>query len=229
MPIFGEHMEIRIENIRKKYGKKTVLDGVTFSAVSGECIGILGANGCGKSTLLSILAGVQSADGGDFIYDEVSLFKSNDKRRELVGYVPQGTPLLFELTALDNLRLWYDKRELKASLEGGMLKSLGIDEFLKTPVCKMSGGMKKRLSIGCGVANSPHILILDEPTAALDLICKEQISEFIMEHKKLGGIVLLTTHDESELKICDKIYVIKDGRAVLIDYNGSTKTLAEMF
>ena len=222
-------MEIRIENIRKKYGKKTVLEGVKLSAVSGECIGIVGANGCGKSTLLSILAGVQRADGGDFIYDEISLFRSKEKRRALVGYVPQGTPLLYELTALDNLRLWYDKKSLAASLEGGMLKRLGIDEFLKTPVCKMSGGMKKRLTIGCSVANSPHILILDEPTAALDLICKEQISDFIMEHKRLGGIVLLTTHDESELKICDKIYVIKDGRAVRSDFNGSIKTLTEMF
>ncbi len=222
-------MEIRIENIRKKYGKKTVLDGVTFSAGSGECIGIVGANGCGKSTLLSILAGVQRADEGDFLYDQISLFKSKEKRCELVGYVPQGNPLLSELSALDNLRLWYDKRALKASLDDGMLKRLGIDAFLKIPVCKMSGGMKKRLSIGCGVANSPHILILDEPTAALDLICKEQISEFIMEHKNRGGIVLLTTHDESELKICDKIYVIKDGRVVQRDYNGSTRALTEMF
>ncbi len=222
-------MEIRIENIRKKYGKKIVLDGVTFSAESGECVGIVGANGCGKSTLLSILAGAQRSDGGDFIYDEISLFSSKEKRCELVGYVPQGTPLLSELTALDNLRLWYDKKSLKASLEDGMLKRLGIDAFLKTPVCKMSGGMKKRLSIGCGVANSPHILILDEPSAALDLICKGQISEFILEHKNRGGIVLLTTHDESELKMCDKIYVIKDGKAMESQYNGSSNTHAEMF
>ncbi len=222
-------MEIRIENIRKKYGKKSVLGGVTFSAQSGECIGVVGANGCGKSTLLSILAGVLKADGGEFICDGADLFSSPSERRKLVGYVPQGTPLLSELTALDNLRLWYDKKSLKESLEGGMLKRLGIDSFLKTPVCKMSGGMKKRLSIGCGVANSPQILILDEPTAALDLICKEQICEFVLEHKKSGGIVILTTHDESEFKICDKIYVIKDGVAVQPDYNGSTKSLAEMF
>ncbi len=222
-------MEIKIDNIRKKYGKKVVLDGVTFSAAGGECIGIVGANGCGKSTLLSILAGVQRADGGSFLCDDVDLFSAKDKRNKLVGYVPQGTPLLSELTALDNLRLWYDKKSLEASLDNGMLKTLGIDSFLKTPVYKMSGGMKKRLSIGCGVANSPDILILDEPTAALDLICKEQISEFIIEHKNRGGAVLLTTHDEGELKMCDKIYVIKVGKAIESRYNGSAKPLLEIF
>lgn len=222
-------MEIIIENIKKKYGKKVVLDGVTFSARGGECIGIVGANGCGKSTLLSILAGVQRADDGSFICDGADLFHAKEKRRELVGYVPQGTPLLYELTALDNLKLWYDKKALSDSLENGMLKKLGIDEFLKIPVCKMSGGMKKRLSIGCGVASTPEILILDEPTAALDLICKAQISEFIAEHKNSGRIVLLTTHDESELKLCDKIYVIKDGKAMECVYSGSSVALAERF
>ncbi|MBQ8207975.1 MAG: ABC transporter ATP-binding protein [Clostridia bacterium] len=222
-------MEIKIENISKKYGKKTVLSGVSFSAESGECIGIVGGNGCGKSTLLSILAGVRRADGGSFSADGEDLFSDRKRLSSLIGYVPQGTPLLEELSALDNLRLWYGREELKRELKDGTLKMLGIDEFLRTPVRKMSGGMKKRLSIGCSMAKDPTVLILDEPTAALDLICKEQIREYLSAHKEKGGIILLSTHDESELRMCDRIFVIKDGTVNETVYQGDAKALAEIF
>ena len=222
-------MIIKIENICKKYGKKKILNGVSFSVSDGECIGILGGNGCGKSTLLSILAGVRKSGGGRFLADETDLFSDKKKRSELVGYVPQGTPLLEELTALDNLRLWYSHKDMKEELSSGTLKMLGIDEFLKVPVRKMSGGMKKRLSIGCSVARKPHVLLLDEPTAALDLICKEQIREYLLRHKENGGIILLTTHDERELEICDKLYVIKNGILEQVEYSGDIKALKEKF
>ena len=84
-------MEIRIDNIQKKYGKQTVLNGASFSAVSGECIGILGDNGCGKSTLLTILAGVQRADGGAFLCDGVDMLQNPSLRAKTVGYVPQAS------------------------------------------------------------------------------------------------------------------------------------------
>ena len=122
-------------------GKK-LFENISIDVRKKERVFIMGANGCGKSTLISILAGVQRADDGSFICDGADLFHAKEKRRELGGYVPQGTPLLYELTALDNLKLWYDKKALSDSLENGMLKKLGIDEFLKIPVCKMSGGMK---------------------------------------------------------------------------------------
>ncbi len=84
-----------------------------------------------------------------------------------------------ELSAWDNLRLWYSRDALKRELESGVLKMLGIDTFLKVPVRKMSMGMKKRLSIGCAVYGNPDILLLDEPTAALDIVCKESIYAYI--------------------------------------------------
>lgn len=222
-------MKIEIKNISKSYGKKRILEKVSFEANAGECIGILGGNGCGKSTLLSILAGVRKADGGEFFCDGGDLFKNRKKRMEIIGYVPQGTPLLEELTALDNLRLWYDSEKLERELNEGALKMLGIDQFLKTTVKKMSGGMKKRLSIGCCVSNSPSVLLLDEPTASLDLICKEQIREYLLLQKEKGGIVLLTTHDERELMICDKLFIIKDGVISSAAFDGDIKALTEKF
>ena len=214
-------MKTEIKNISKSFGRKKVLDNVCIEAVSGECIGILGTNGSGKSTLFSILTGILKSDGGDFLCDGESLFKNVGKRSELVGFVPQSTPLIEELSALDNLRLWYTKEGIKKELDDGVLGMLGIDAFLKTTVSKMSGGMKKRLSIGCAVAHKPKILLLDEPGAALDIICRERICSYIRQFKKDGCTVLIATHDTTEFELCDKMYIIKDTKASEYSYDGN--------
>ncbi len=218
-------MQIQIENISKRFGRKKVISDISMTADGGECIGILGANGSGKSTLLSILAGVQRADGGRFLCDGTDLFEDTRKRSATVGYVPQGTPLIEELTAKDNLMLWYDRKALDAELNGGVLDMLGVGDFLKVPVSKMSGGMKKRLSIGCAMAHKPPVMLLDEPTAALDLACKESISAYLESYKAVGGIILLSTHDAAELALCNRWYIIKNGTLVPFEYDGDVSRL----
>ena len=220
-------MEIQIKHIAKSYQKKQVLKDINLTAAGGSCIGILGSNGCGKSTLLSVLAGVLPANGGSFLCDGKDLFADTELRSRLVGYVPQGTPLLEELTAWDNLRLWYDRDTLQEELDSGVLQLLGIGDFLKVPVHKMSGGMKKRLSIGCAVAGRPPVLLLDEPTAALDLPCKESIAAYLRQYKAAGGILLLTTHDVLELQLCDAWYIIKGGVLVPFNFDGDLNKLVE--
>ena len=217
---------MKIENIKKRYSKKVVLNGISFEAEKGECIGILGGNGSGKSTLLSILSGVLSPNDGKFMFNGYNLIKDSKMRSKLVGYVPQNTPLLEELTAYDNLRLWYDGASLEKSLTQGVLAMLGVGEFLKVPVYKMSGGMKKRLAIGCSVSHNPQILLLDEPSAALDLLCKERISNYLLDYKSQGGIVILATHDVQELPLCDKLYILKDGVLEAYQYDGNIHGLA---
>ena len=218
-------MEVQISHIQKRYRHKQVLKDISLQATGGTCIGILGCNGSGKSTLLSVLAGVLRQDGGSFLCDGKGLFRDSALRSKLVGYVPQGTPLIGELTAKDNLLLWYNTQQLEQELENGVLKLLGIDSFLKTPVNKMSGGMKKRLSIGCAVVNRPPILLLDEPTAALDLVCKESIAEYLRRYKRSGGLLLLTTHDVLELELCDAWYIIRDGVLEPYQYDGNLRHL----
>lgn len=218
-------MQVEISHISKRYRGKQVLRDVNLTAQGGQCIGILGANGTGKSTLLSILAGVLRRSGGEFRVDGQDLFRMGRLRSSYVGFVPQGTPLLDELTAWDNLCLWYDREELKTELETGVLKTLGIQEFLKVPVNKMSGGMKKRLSIGCAVAGRPPIVLLDEPTAALDLACKRAIGGYLQQYKAAGGLLILTTHDVLELALCDAWYIIKDGVLVPFAYDGDVDKL----
>ena len=218
-------MQIEIKGIAKSYGKKQVLKDITFSACDGQCVGILGGNGSGKSTLLSILAGVQPCDKGEFLCDGHDLLRSSARRAERVGYVPQGTPLIEELTARDNLLLWYDRASLHKELDDGVLATLGIEEFLKTPVHKMSGGMKKRLSIGCAMAKHPPVILLDEPMAALDLVCKQSISAYLRRHKQNGGILLFVTHDAYDLALCDEWYILKNGEAVPFVYDGNIERL----
>ena len=218
-------MEIQIENLKKSYGRKQVLTDVSLTAESGSCIGILGANGCGKSTMLSILAGVQSADGGRFLFQGKDLLKDGRARSSAVGYVPQGTPLIEELSARDNLLLWYSRPDMERQLRDGVLGMLGIGEFLKVPVSKMSGGMKKRLSIGCAMAGRPPILLLDEPTAALDLSCKQKIAQWLRQYREAGGILLLTTHDAMELALCDRWYILKEGVLLPFAYDGNVDEL----
>ena len=203
-----------------------MLKNITLSLTEGECVGILGGNGCGKSTLLNILAGVLGTDGGTFMFDDTDLLRDEKKRTELVGYVPQSTPLMEELSAKDNLSLWYDsKQKMEKDLKNGVLAMLGINSFIKTPVCKMSGGMKKRLAIGCAVAHNPRILLLDEPSAALDLICKERISNYLLDFKGKGGTIILATHDLQELSLCDRLYILKDGILTPFEYDGNVHRL----
>ena len=134
--------------------------------------------------------------------------------------------MLEELTAWDNLRLWYSSVSLlKNDLKSGVLAMLGINDFIKTPVHKMSGGMKKRLSIGCAVAHNPKILLLDEPSAALDLICKQRITNYLSDFKANGGIVLLATHDLQESPLCDQLYILKDGVVNSYEYDGNVHRL----
>ncbi len=218
---------ITVQNIQKGYRNKPVLRGVSFTAQNGDCVGVLGGNGTGKSTLLRTLAGVLRADGGQFLWNEFDLLRDEKRREAFVGYVPQGTPLMQELSARDNLRLWYDGRALEQSLDSGVLRMLGIDSFLKTPVYKMSGGMKKRLSIGCAVAHDPRILLLDEPSTALDLVCKEQILQYLAAFRRRGGVVILSTHDVQEIGVCSSRYMLRGGVAEPYAYDGDVRRLVE--
>ena len=218
-------MHINVKDIKKRYGKKEVLKDINFSASNGDCIGIIGKNGSVKSTHISILAGIIRADAGSFFVDDKDALKEDSVRHEKVAYVPQGTPIIEELSAWDNLRMWYRQDDLKKQLENGFLKVLGIDEFLNVTVNKMSLGMKKRLSIGCAINNDPKVLLLDEPTAALDLVCKEAVYAYLRAFMESGGILILATHDIYEIGMCSGCYLLKEGILEPYSYNNDMTDL----
>lgn len=204
---------VKVEGVYKSFGRKKVLTGASLTAKQGECVAIAGLNGSGKSTLLSILAGVQRADRGTAVVNGTDIFKDKKAAGKMIGYVPQENPLIQDLTVKDNLKLWYcdSPLDMEKELQEGFLKILGIDKMLKQPVKKLSGGMKKRVSIGISMWADPSVLILDEPSAALDLVAKKDIRDYLKLYLKRQGTVLIATHDEDELDICDKIYVVSGG------------------
>jgi len=205
---------IEVKGITKRYRKKTILDELSFVAKAGDCIGILGLNGSGKSTLLAILAGMKKADKGKVFYYGKNATADRNIFANYTGYVPQDNPLIEELSVYDNLHLWYaqSQKDIKEAVKSGELKRFGLEQYLKLPVKKLSGGMKKRLSIACALVNIPQILILDEPSVALDLPYKRDLHEFIKSHIQRGGIVIITTHDVGDLQLCNQIYLLKQGK-----------------
>ncbi len=202
------------EGIYKRYGRREVLKGLDLSVAPGTCAGIIGGNGCGKTTLLSILAGTSKANRGRVCLDNKTLRRNSKAYGEAVAYVPQENPLIGELTVRDNLLLWYkgDKKAMTEDLETGAGALLGVKPMLTRTVDKLSGGMKKRISIACALAGHGRYLILDEPGAALDMECKADIRRYLKTYMAAGGAVILTSHEIAELSICTQLYVLRNGR-----------------
>lgn len=204
---------IEVSHISKNYGKKNVLKDISFTADKGECIGIVGANGCGKSTLLKILSGAINPTGGAITYMDKNPLAQKKYFYENIGYIPQDNPLFDNLTVYDNLKLWYcdSPLNMEEEIANGVIHRFGIDKFLKSTVRNLSGGMKKRLSIACGVAKKPEILILDEPGASLDIVCKEEIRTYMEEYIADKGTIIIASHEERELSVCTRMYIMEDG------------------
>lgn len=210
---------LQVNEIYKEYKRKKVLQGASLRVEPGSCVGIVGGNGSGKTTLLSILAGALKADAGSIVYNGREVTADRSFYSAGVAYVPQENPIIEELTVKDNLRLWYRGRIPEP------FTMLGLQEVMRMPAGKLSGGMKKRLSIACALSNQAPVLILDEPGAALDLACKADIQEYLRGYRDRGGIVILTSHEMEELVLCDRMYVLRHGKADEIKTGLSAKEL----
>lgn len=199
---------LEVKGITKKYGRRTILKDITFTINQGERVAIVGRNGCGKSTLMQIISGSMKPDGGSIRFFGQNPLKKKAYFKKYIGYVPQNSPLLPELTVKDNIKLWGVD---KCRNYDYILDRFGLKDIMKMEVRKLSGGMNKRLSIACAIATWPPILLLDEPTTALDLYYKESIQKWLSEYNNLNGIVFLSTHEEAEILACDRCLFLKDG------------------
>lgn len=210
---------ILVKNIDYSYRKNHVLDHLDFSLPLGESIAILGANGSGKSTLLSILAGARKCKGAEMLYGDTDLLKHPAKRSALIGYVPQSDPLMPDMSVRDNLLLWFHgkKSEFEAALQSPSIQMLQLDSFLRKRVNALSGGMRKRVSLATALINDPQILIMDEPAAALDLCYKAEIRDYLQQFHQDGRTLILTTHDEEDLSIISRLYLLRGGKLLLQD------------
>lgn len=207
---------IEVRNISKKYGKQEILKDVSISAAPGEMVAIVGRNGCGKSTLLQILAGILPADSGLITYFGNDPVKNPATFKNMCGYVPQTNPLIEELSVSDNLKLFGASVDIT---KNDLFKDFELGEIIKKPVSKLSGGMKRRVAIACTVYHMPKVLFMDEPTTNLDIYYKKTIHTWMKMYQKTGGILLMVTHDESEIEMCDKRILISDG--ISSEYKGN--------
>ena len=204
-------------SVRYEGAESDTLKNLTFELMHGERVFLHGENGCGKSTLLKIIVGALKPDAGTILWNGKAV--DGTFLSEHVGYVPQENPLFEDLTVKDNLELWYanDKARLQKDLEDGWLFYFGMHKIYKKPVKKLSGGMKKRLSICCALAGDPDVLVMDEPGAALDLMAKNEILRLIKDFTRKGKSVIITSHEMSEITFCDSLYGIRDGCTVTLD------------
>lgn len=196
-------------HVQKSYGKKRILSDISFCARPGELIAIVGKNGAGKTTLLKIMAGIEKADSGQISFYGNNVGELHRDVGRFCGYVPQENPLLEELTVKDNLRLWGGKKSLT---DAGLIEMFALDAIMKVPVCRLSGGMKRRVAIACALAQRPSVVLMDEPTAAVDVYYKGVIRQWMMEYTKKKGILIMSTHDEREIADSDRCFLLQDGK-----------------
>ena len=200
-------MELIVEHIKKSYKNKTVLRDISFKAVGGEMIAIIGANGCGKTTLLSILVGTLRADAGTISIDGKNQSTCSGRRAKSIGYVPQINPLPDTLSVKECLKLWCADK----TAYNRVLKRYDLKEIERKRINQLSGGMKRRVAIACAMASSPRILIMDEPTAALDITYKKLIHDDMNKFVQDGGLLIMVTHEADEISMCTDCCMIENG------------------
>ena len=198
---------LRVENVTKFYGRKKVLDKVSFTVNRGEIFGLLGPNGAGKTTLMKILAEGISYRGGVLLSGE-----SIEKRRFQIGYCPQDEMIYRDLSAYDNLKFYAQLLRVDRKRAKELMREFDIPN---KKVEQLSGGMRKKLSVAISLLGNPEILILDEPTVGLDVETRREVWRIIKKVKSEGKSVLLSTHYMEEAEaLCDRVAIINDGKII---------------
>ncbi len=194
---------LELSRIVKSFGSSRVLDGVNLKVDDGEAVCIAGANAAGKTTLLTIAAGMQKPDSGSVAAEGK------------LGYVPQEPALFGEMTVRDHLRLWYAANNLPGKLlfsASAPETLLGLHLHARKRADRLSGGVRKRLSIACALAGDPPGLLLDEPFTALDLQTKTDILALLSDLKQRRKGLLFTSHDPSAVAAAaDRVLLLRDG------------------
>ncbi len=212
---------LSVSGARKSFGDTQALDGAELELHRGEWLALLGPNGAGKTTLVRALAGRVQLDAGELrlLGHRLDGGLGDAEVRSRLGIVPQEIALYPLLTATENLRAWGSLHGVPGSELGERvswaLEWIGLEDRAKEPVKQFSGGMKRRLNIGCGVLHRPEVVLLDEPTVGVDPQSRERIWEMLEQIRREGASLLLTTHQLDEAQqICDRIVIIDHGRAV---------------
>ena len=220
---------LRIENVKKSYGKYRALDGLNMEIKPGALYGFVGPNGAGKTTTIKILAGLLAPDEGRISIDGMDMSTAGQDLKGKIGYVPD------HFGVYDNLTVWEYMEFFAAcyGIEGltgrkrceFLLDQVGLERRRDFYVDGLSRGMKQRLCLARALVHEPKLLILDEPSAGLDPKTRKEFMEMIMEINEQGTTIFISSHVLSELsQVCTDIGIIEQGRIVL---GGSMKEILE--
>jgi ABC-2 type transport system ATP-binding protein len=220
---------IAIHNLRKTYkgGWNPALDGLSLTVRKGQIMGLLGPNGAGKTTSINIMCGLVSPDSGTATIFGKDCVKDTLAIRKMTGVVPQQIALFANLSAWENFRYigrLYGLSEKDITQRAGdLLNRLGLDNHADKRIGRYSGGMKRRANIIASLLHQPEMIILDEPTAGVDVQSRAMILDFLKEYNRQGKTIVYTSHlmEEAEL-ICDEVVIIDEGKFVI---TGSPKEL----
>jgi ABC-2 type transport system ATP-binding protein len=221
---------IKINGIHKSFGNLHALKGIDLTIEQGEFFALLGPNGAGKSTLISILAGLIKPTAGDISVMGFDVVNQYQQARQLLGVVPQE--LVFDpfFNVREMLRFqagYFGRGKENDAWVDEILEGLGLADKAHTNMRKLSGGMKRRALIAQALAHKPPVIVLDEPTAGVDVELRQMLWEFIKKLNREGHTIILTTHylEEAEA-LCSRVGMMKQGEIVALD---STANLLNKF
>ena len=215
---------VRFDNVTKTYsgarGTLRALDGVSFDIEQGEFFGLLGPNGAGKTTLISVLAGLVRASGGQVSVMGHDVVADYTRARQVLGIVPQELVFdpFFNVRDILRIQSGYFGVKHNDTWIDELLANLGLSDKANANKRQLSGGMKRRVLVAQALVHRPPVIVLDEPTAGVDVELRQTLWQFIARLNKEGHTVLLTTHylEEAEA-LCNRIAMLKQGRVVALD------------
>lgn len=221
---------IKIENLVKRYGKLLALDHLNLEIREGEIFGLLGPNGSGKTTAINCMLALLKFDKGSVTIMGQEMQPDSYQIKQEIGIVLQDVAVFEELTVYENIEyfcgLYVKDKNKKKKLVEEALSFVGLEEYRKIRPKKLSGGLLRRLNIACGIAHKPRLIILDEPTVAVDPQSRNRILEGIVELNKQGSTILYTSHYMEEVEqICTRIAIMDHGRSIAVGTKEELKSM----
>lgn len=221
---------VQIENLVKRYGNLVALDHLNLSISEGEVFGLLGPNGSGKTTAINCMLSLLKYDKGSIHIFGEEMRPDNYKVKQQIGIVLQNVAVFDELTVYENIDyfcgLYVSDKKKRKELVDDAVRFVGLEEYCKMYPKKLSGGLLRRLNIACGIAHKPRLIIMDEPTVAVDPQSRNKILEGIQKLNAQGSTIIYTSHYMEEVEqICTRIAIMDHGRVIA---SGTSEELKKM-
>ena len=221
---------IHIENLVKRYGDLIALNHLSLDIHEGEIFGLLGPNGSGKTTAINCLLSLLKYDKGIIEVFGQPMAPDNYQAKQQIGIVLQNVAVFDELTVYENIDyfcgLYVSDKKKRKELVDDAVRFVGLEEYCKMYPKKLSGGLLRRLNIACGIAHKPRLIIMDEPTAAVDPQSRNKILEGIQKLNAQGSTIIYTSHYMEEVEqICTRIAIMDHGRVIA---SGTSEELKKM-